>query len=46
MSMHVAEMYGAFKKAVRNSSLLIPGAPECPKSYLTAADMQTASSVC
>ncbi len=30
-------MYGAFKKAIRNLSLL-PGAPKCPKSYLSATD--------
>jgi hypothetical protein len=34
---HLVEMYGAFKKPVRNLSLL-SGAPKCPASYGIATD--------
>lgn len=34
---HLVEMYGAFKKAFRNLSLL-PDALKCPTSYATATD--------
>jgi hypothetical protein len=36
---HVVEMYGVLKKGIRNLSLL-PGAPKCPKSYLSATDTE------
>jgi hypothetical protein len=34
---HLVEMYGAFKKGMRNLSL-VSGAPKCPKSMLEADD--------
>jgi len=36
---HIVELYGAFKKGVRNLSL-IPGSPKCPTSYFEATDSE------